>query len=72
MWTPKLLRDRFRPGLGREGLQRQCVDFRTHAVAQHLVDLLVLLHPGFSRKQWAHDHRLEVLAVITLHLCVVA
>ena len=53
-------------------LQRQRVDFRAHAIAQRLVDLLVLLHPGFPRKQRAHDHRLEVLTVIAQHLRVVA
>lgn len=48
------------------------MDFRAHAVAQRLVDALVLLHPADAGELRADDHGLEVLAVVAQHLRVLA
>jgi hypothetical protein len=53
------------PGLGRERLHRQRVDLFAHAVAQCLVDHLMLLHLALAGEQRADDHRLEMRAVAT-------
>src|SRR5215813_11396998 len=60
-----------RPIFRREGLHRQCVDLRTHPVAQCGVHHLVLLHARLAAKRRAHDHGLEMLTV-ALHLHMLA
>src|SRR5262245_58461184 len=51
------------PFFGGEGLHRQRMDFRAHAIAQRLVDALVLLDAALAAKLAAHDERLEMLTV---------
>jgi len=48
------------------------VNFGTHAISERQIHQLMLLHPIFASELRAHDHRLEVLAVIAKHFHVIA
>ena len=52
-----------RPLIRRQRFHRQRVDFLAHAVAQRLVDQLVLLHLVFATEGFADDYRFPVMAV---------
>jgi len=54
------------------GACRQGVNFGTHAITECQIHQMMLLYPALAGELWAHDHGLEVLAVIAQHFHVIA